>query len=172
MNTKTVIFLTTLLFSTFTMQIVNAQDSDLTQAIKFRPTALIFGEIQLGYEFKISESSTIEIDGLYVSSKLDQNEYTGFGGALQYRYYFKKTPLKGWFVGPTGLYSTSKTSNDLKFSRTVVGLAIGYQWQLNPIVIDLFTGPGYYSFTADDPDVSIAISGFGPLVGFSVGVAF
>ncbi|GAA4281783.1 DUF3575 domain-containing protein [Gaetbulibacter aestuarii] len=172
MKTKTFFLLCTLLLSSFAIQKANAQESDITQAIKFKPSSLIFGTVQMGYEIKVSKNSSFQVDGVYIMRNINEVEYTGFGGAVQYRFYLQDTALKGWFVGPYGLYASSTGTNDLKFTRTTVGLAIGYQFQLNPVIIDIFTGPAYYSFKADDPDYDAVLSGFGPLIGFSLGIGF
>lgn len=172
-NKKLSLFSLILAFSFFS-QNLSAQEptTNYTQSIKFKPTALIFGAVQLGYEFKVSPSSSIQVDGIYIDAEIGDFEYQGYGGAFHYRYFLKKNPIDGWYAGPFARYSRSETNTDFTLERINYGLTIGYQHQFEPAVVDVFLGPGYRSYSADDPnfDEDEIFSGFGLLFGFSVGI--
>ena len=147
----------------------NAQEN----VIKFNPLALIVGEIQVGYERVLSENQSLQVDLAYASFNSGVFDYTGFGGGLQYRFYVQKeksAPV-GWFAGPFASYSSTK-SGDLKASVFAAGGVIGYQWNWNPITLDIYGGPAYYNVDSDDVFFDFGFDGFGPKLGISLGYAF
>ena len=158
----------TVLVAVITMVTVKAQEN----IVKFNPLALVVGSIELGYETAITDKSSVQVDLGYVNFNSSGLDYTGFGAGLQYRMYLQdKDVLVGWFAGPYASYASSK-ANDLKVSVLSGGAVVGYQWNWNPITLDLYGGPGYFSVDADEQDFDFGFDGFGLKLGFSIGYSF
>lgn len=154
----------------FAMSNLNAQEN----VIKFNPLALIVGSFEIGYERVLSENQSLQIDLAYASFNSGSFDYSGFGAGLQYRFYLQKSkeaPV-GWFAGPVASYSSASADNDFKTSVFAAGGVIGYQWNWNPITLDIYGGPAYYSINADDPTFDFGFDGIGPRLGVSLGYAF
>ena len=151
----------------------NAQEN----IIKFNPLALIVGEVQLGYERVLNEGQSFQVDLAYASFDSGSYDYTGFGIGLQYRFYFQKEKAApvGWFAGPVASYSSATSDGfdgDLKTTVFVAGGVIGYQWNWNPITLDIYGGPAYYNINADDDSFDFGFDGFGAKLGVSLGFSF
>ena len=152
---------------------MNAQEN----VVKFNPLAIIFGSFQVSYERVVSDNSSLQLDLGFTSFKytsgFSEVKYTGFGAGAQYRFYLGSSnePPVGFFAGPIASFSTA-SSDDFKVTTIVAGGIIGYQWNFDPITLDLYAGPAYYSVDADDPTFSFGFDGFGAVLGLSVGVAF
>ncbi len=158
----------------FALPKVNAQEN----VVKFNPLALIVGAVEVGYERVLSDSQSLQIDLGYTSFNSGSFDYTGLAGGLQYRFYLqeaKQAPV-GWFAGPFASYSTAKADNnggdDFKTSVFAAGGVVGYQWNWEPITLDIYGGPAYYSIDADDDTFDFGFDGFGPRLGISLGFAF
>ncbi len=141
--------------------------------VKFNPLALIVGSFEVGYERAVNDSQSVQLDLAYSSFNSGIIDYNGFGVGLQYRFYFQdsKDVLEGWFAGPVASYS-SASGNDLSVSSFAAGGVIGYQWNWNPITLDLYGGPAYYSIDADDPTFDFGFDGIGARLGLSLGFNF
>lgn len=142
--------------------------------VKFNPLALIVGSFEVGYERVLSDNQSIQIDLAYASFDSGIYDYTGFGAGLQYRFYLQKAkeaPV-GWFAGPVASYASSSADNDFKTSVFAAGGVVGYQWNWEPITLDIYGGPAYYSVDADDPTFDFGFDGIGAKLGFSIGFAF
>ena len=146
--------------------------------VKYNPLALIVGEIQIGYERVLNDKQSLQVDLAYASFDSGSYDYTGFGAGLQYRFYLQKAkeaPV-GWFAGPFASYSSAKSDgfggSDLKTSVFVFGGVVGYQWNWNPITLDIYGGPAYYSVDSDDDSFDFGFDGFGPKLGLSLGFTF
>ncbi len=142
--------------------------------IKFNPLALVLGSFEVGYERVLSDNQSIQVDLAYASFDSGLFDYTGFGGGLQYRFYMQKSkeaPV-GWFAGPVASYTTASADNDFKTSVFSAGGVIGYQWNWNPITLDIYGGPAYFSIDADDPTFDFGFDGIGARIGLSLGFAF
>ena len=59
-----------------------------------------------------------------------------------------------------------------KTSVFAAGGVIGYQWNWNPVTLDIYGGPAYYSVDADDPTFDFGFDGIGARLGVSLGFAF
>ncbi|WP_299549587.1 DUF3575 domain-containing protein [Seonamhaeicola sp.] len=153
----------------FGLSKMNAQEN----IVKFNPLALIVGSFEVGYERALNDSQSFQVDLAYASFNSGIVDYTGFAGGLQYRFYFQnsKDVLEGWFAGPVASYS-SASGNDLNVSAFVAGGVIGYQWNWEPVTLDLYGGPAYYSIDADDPTFDFGFDGIGPRLGLSLGFNF
>lgn len=158
------------LIAVFGFSIMFAQEN----VVKFNPLALILGSFELGYERVISDNQSLQVDLAYASFDSGTIDYTGFGAGLQYRFYLQKAkeaPI-GWFAAPVVSYSSASADNDFKTSVFSAGGVIGYQWNWNPITLDIYGGPAYYSIDADDPTFDFGFDGIGPRLGLSLGFAF
>ncbi len=158
----------------FALPKANAQEN----IVKFNPLALIVGSVEIGYERVLSDNQSLQVDLGYASFDSGSFDYTGLGAGLQYRFYIqesKEAPV-GWFAGPFASYSTSKADNsggdDFKTSVFAAGGVIGYQWNWNPVTLDIYGGPAYYSIDADDDTFDFGFDGFGPKLGLSLGFSF
>jgi len=142
--------------------------------VKFNPLALIVGSFEVGYERVLSDKQSIQVDLAYASFDSGAFDYSGFGAGLQYRFYIqnsKDAPV-GWFAGPVASYTSASANNDFKTSVFAAGGVIGYQWNWNPVTLDIYGGPAYYSVDADDPTFDFGFDGIGARLGVSLGFAF
>jgi hypothetical protein len=141
--------------------------------VKFNPLPLIFGTAEVAYERVVGERQSAQLELGYTSLNVDGNKYTGFGVGAQYRFYLQKkyTAPEGWFAGPYAGYSSSESDS---FKTTVFsgGAVIGYQWNWEPVTLDIYLGPGYFDRNAEDDDFDIGFDGLGLKFGVSLGVAF
>ena len=157
----------------FAFSKMNAQEN----IVKFNPLALVVGVVEVGYERVLSDSQSIQIDLGYASFNSGAFDYTGFAAGLQYRFYVQKAKSApvGWFVGPFANYSSAKSDNggsDFKTTVFAAGGVIGYQWNWEPITLDIYGGPAYYSINADDDAFNFGFDGLGARLGFSLGFSF
>ncbi|NMH86065.1 DUF3575 domain-containing protein [Flavivirga algicola] len=149
---------------------VKAQEN----VVKFNPLALIVGSLEVGYERVVSENQSLQVDLAYTSFDSGFFDYTGFGAGLQYRFYLQKAKEapEGWFAGPVASYASASANNDFKTSIFAAGGVVGYQWNWEPITLDIYGGPAYYSVDADDPTFDFGFDGIGAKLGLSLGFAF
>lgn len=152
---------------------VNAQEN----VVKFNPLALIVGSIEVGYERVLNDNQSLQVDLAYASFNSGVLDYSGFGGGLQYRFYFQESndAPTGWFAGPVASYASTKADGiggDFKTSVFAAGGVVGYQWNWQPITLDLYGGPAYYSVDADDPTFDFGFDGLGARLGLSIGFGF
>lgn len=158
------------ILSIFALSKISAQEN----IVKFNPLALIVGSFEVGYERVLNNSQSLQIDLAYSSINSGSFDYSGFGAGLQYRFYVqssKDAPV-GWFVAPVVSYTSVSADNDFKTSVFAAGGVVGYQWNWNPITLDIYGGPAYYSIEADDPTFDFGFDGIGARLGLSLGFAF
>ncbi|SNY99417.1 DUF3575 domain-containing protein [Flagellimonas pacifica] len=148
---------------------VKAQEN----VIKVNPLALAFGTMEIGYERVLNQKQSFQVDLGYTTFSTGGSKYSGFGIGAQYRFYIQegKHAPEGWFLAPVANYSSSKADN-FKTTVLVAGGVGGYQWNWNPITLDLYGGPAFYSVKSDDTAFSYGFDGLGVRVGFSLGFAF
>lgn len=146
--------------------------------VKFNPLALIVGSFEVGYERVLNENQSLQVDLGYSSFDSGSLDYSGLGAGLQYRFYVQKSkeaPV-GWFAGPVASYSSTKADanggDDFKTSVFVAGGVFGYQWNWEPITLDIYGGPAYYSVDADDETFDFGFDGLGLKLGLSLGFGF
>ncbi|MEL0456088.1 DUF3575 domain-containing protein [Flavobacteriaceae bacterium SZ-1-7] len=163
-----------LLFSAVIVFLVVSKVTAQENVVKFNPLALIVGSFELGYERVLNDSQSLQVDLGYASFSSGSFDYTGFGAGLQYRFYIQKShdAPTGWFAGPIASYSSASADNDFKTSVFAAGGVIGYQWNWNPVTLDIYGGPAYYSIEADDTSFDFGFDGIGPRLGLSLGFAF
>lgn len=127
---KTVKFLPVLIVLFFmVLTAANAQS-----VIKINPLGLAFGSINADFEKFINEKNSFQIGANFITRKIDEVRYTGFGVQAQYRWYLTNNDRpKGLFVGPTAAFNFVayddnyyETSDNYAF--LAVGGLIGYQW--------------------------------------------
>lgn len=165
MKKLSLVILVTIIFSSSVMSQENI--------VKINPLGLVFGAFEVGYERVLNDNQSLQVDLAFVSFDDLGQDYTGFGAGLQYRFYVQKAkeaPI-GWFVGPFASYS-SASSNDFNVSNFGAGGIIGYQWHWNPITLDIYGGPAYFSVDADDPNFDFQSDGIGARIGLSLGFGF
>ncbi|PWL37557.1 hypothetical protein DKG77_14705 [Flagellimonas aquimarina] len=154
----------------FTMVFVaRAQEN----VVKVNPLAAVFGYLEVGYERVLNENQSFQIDLGYVSFSSGNLDYTGFGIGLQYRFYVKKAKNapEGWFLAPVANYSSS-SANEFKTTVFAAGGVAGYQWNWDPITLDIYGGPAFYSVESDDEAFNFGFDGLGARFGLSLGFAF
>nr|WP_299383586.1 DUF3575 domain-containing protein [Allomuricauda sp.] len=153
----------------FALSQMNAQDN----IVKFNPLSLMIGVAELGYERVLDQNNSIQVDVGYTSFSSGGSSYSGFGVGGQYRFYVqesKNAPV-GWFLAPVAHYYNA-SSNDFKTSIISVGGVGGYQWNWNPITLDIYGGPAYYSVNSDQDNFGFGFEGLGLRLGLSLGFAF
>ncbi|WP_420601028.1 DUF3575 domain-containing protein [Flagellimonas sp.] len=148
---------------------VKAQEN----VIKANPLALLFGTMEIGYERVINQKQSFQVDLGYTSFTSGNLKYTGFGIGAQYRFYVQadKNAPEGWFLAPVANYSSS-SANDFKTTVLVAGGVGGYQWNWDPITLDLYGGPAFFNVKSDDSAFNYGFDGLGMRLGFSLGFAF
>lgn len=159
---------------------VGIQANAQKNVIKFNPLPLILGTAELDYERVVTGHTSFQIELGYTtlnfeSSDGEKDNYDGFSIGAQYRFYLqeKYEAPQGWFGAPYIGYSAAKYNDeDLKYNVFSIGGVIGYQWQLSPVAIDLYFGPGYFNRNADDSSFDVGFNGLGLKAGFAIGIAF
>ncbi|MEX0313299.1 MAG: DUF3575 domain-containing protein [Allomuricauda sp.] len=148
---------------------VKAQEN----VVKVNPLALLFGSLEIGYERVLSESQSFQIDLGYQSFSSGNLNYRGFGLGAQYRFYVQqaKNAPEGWFLAPVASYYTAK-ADDLKTTMLIAGGVGGYQWNWDPITLDLYGGPAFFSINSDDDAFNFGFDGLGLKLGASLGLGF
>lgn len=178
---------------------VSAQKNKI---IKTNPLGAIFKIYTLGYEQETKEKQSFTVDVLYSNFSLADFKIKGPGISAGYRFYFQnKDPFEGWFAGPSMSFSklkfglentsdgivtsselnlngvkidTTNSQGDITASSFVIGAVAGYQWNWNPITLELFLSAGNTSISYEDEgSLSGSESSFGfNSLGFSVGYSF
>lgn len=148
---------------------VRAQEN----VIKVNPLALLFGSLEMGYERVLSENQSFQVDLGYATFSSGDLDYTGFGIGAQYRFYVQaaKNAPEGWFLAPVASYSSS-SANDFKTTVFVAGGVGGYQWNWNPITLDIYGGPAFFNVESDDTAFDFGFDGLGIKLGLSLGFSF
>jgi|GEM_PF-6262758 len=179
--------------------VMNAQKNKL---IKTNPLGAIFKIYSLGYEQETKDNQSFTINALYSDFSLAGFKIKGPGIGVGYRFYFQNKDLfEGWFAGPSIAYSKLAfglgvsddgytTSGELSINGAKIDLSesvgdltansfgisgiVGYQWNWQPITLELFLGIGSTSVTAkDEGSFSESSTGFGlNAYGFSMGYQF
>ncbi|MGX1930690.1 DUF3575 domain-containing protein [Flagellimonas sp. 2504JD4-2] len=141
--------------------------------VKINPLSLLFGSLELGYERVVSEKQSFQIDLGYTSFTSGSLQYSGFGIGGQYRFYVQsgKNAPEGWFLAPVASFSSSK-ADDFKTTVFVAGGVAGYQWNWDPITLDLYGGPAFYSVDSNDTGFDFGFDGLGLRLGASLGLGF
>ncbi|MGB5941528.1 MAG: DUF3575 domain-containing protein [Leeuwenhoekiella sp.] len=157
-----------MLFS-FTMTKGLAQEN----IVKFNPLALIVGSLEVGYERSVNDMQSFQVNLAYTSLSSGDIDYSGFGIGAQYRFYFqdRKDLMEGWFAGPSASYS-SASADDFDVSVFTGGGVVGYQWNWEPVTLDFYAGPGYFSVDSNQPDFDFGLDGIGIILGLSLGFNF
>ena len=177
----------TAILTFFTMANITAQEN----VIKVNPLAILGGIDLVSYERTLSENTSGIISAAYGGFKIEDLDYSSFGGGLQYRYYFDEV-LSRWY-GAAGLsYQFGKVesenitvggssidANKFDFSAFGGGLKIGYQWVWDSgFSLDPNLGASYKSFNYEFEDedqenlFDVKPSGVLPTFGFALGYAF
>ncbi len=151
-----------LLFLVLTGMKVNAQD----HVIKTGLNGLLLGDINLGFEQKLNDNSSLQFKfgylDLSMSLLIPEEAFSpkaynlldakgGISTSVEYRFYLsKKKGLQGFYVAPYLRYFNQKMlfddelegytfSVDTKLSTIGMGGQLGYQWIFNEIfTLDLF----------------------------------
>ena len=148
-----------------------AQDN----VIKFNPLSLVFGNAEINYERVVGSRQSLQLEAGYTYLNFDGDRYTGFTVGAQYRFYLQKkyTAPEGWFAAPYINYCSARYEDeDFNINIFSLGAVLGYQWQLDPVAIDLYFGPGYFQREADATDFDLGFDGLGLKVGLAVGLGF
>lgn len=143
--------------------------------IKFNPLGLVFGNAGLDYERVVSNRQSFQIEAGYAFLNFADNTYRGFAVGAQYRFYLQKkySAPKGWFAAPFLSYCATRFNEDeLQATIFSAGAILGYQWQLEPVAIDFYFGPGYFERSADAEGFDAGFDGIGLKAGLAVGLGF
>jgi hypothetical protein len=142
--------------------------------IKVNPIGLAFGSINADYEKFLNDKTSFQIGANFISRKIDDVRYTGFGVQAQYRWYLTKNDRpKGLFVGPTAAfnfvgYDDNFAEESDNYSFLAIGGLIGYQWVFGEnFTFEAGIGPNFgipFSDVDDDafgtgvyPQISLAL---------------
>ncbi|GCC52189.1 DUF3575 domain-containing protein [Chryseotalea sanaruensis] len=144
----------------------------------------IFKTLNLQYEHKIKENSSVQLGFFYTGYSVGETSFSGFGITPEYRFYLSSTEApQGVYVAPFLRYqsfnlSEESTDSEATFTTIGGGAIIGKQWIFKEkVVLDLFIGPAYNSGSVDVKsgtdsfDVG-TFDGFGLRTGFCLGIAF
>jgi hypothetical protein len=148
---------------------MNAQSN----AIKLNPLGALFGNLGIGFEHALNESSSVQLNVGILSRSLNlggtEYKYSGFSVSPEYRMYFDEA-MRGWYAGGYANYNSVKqeltfgdifggTGDDVTTTTNITnigaGILFGRQWLLGGnenFVIDLNLGVGYQSASFDTED--------------------
>ena len=142
-----------------------------TQALKIGPLGFLFGNYNLRYERAIGEKSSVQIGANYFDYELFDDDITGFGVDLSYRYYFKEA-IEGGYVSPAANFDFLSVG-DFNYSTLGLGATVGYQWVAGGgFLVDLGLGYGYNFEVSKDDDLIEDYNRGGVRFTFALGYAF
>ena len=167
--------------------------------IKVNPLGLIFGNVPIFYERRITDnmSGVLGVSMLMgsVESIGIEYKYSGFGISPELRFYFAGEAPRGFFAalgGTANFYTETVNFTDPfgidppeeyinQLTAFGGGVIAGYQWIIGDVfVIDLFGGANYLSvsYTYDEDFAEglftggLSFEGVMPRLGASIGLAF
>jgi hypothetical protein len=174
------ILLPLLLFLLFIPKLSSAQEN----AFKINVLSPIFRTLNVQYERKIKESSSLQLGFFYTGYSIGDTEFSGFGITPEYRFYLSESEaIQGVYLAPFVRYQSFNLSQEIDNAKATLttfggGVIIGKQWVFKEkVVLDLFIGPAYNSGSVevksgtDNFDVG-TFDGFGVRTGFCLGFAF
>lgn len=176
---KKALLSTLLIFTIFSTKI-RAQEAKNT--IKINPISALVRVGSMFYERKISPSSSLQLGVAYIGFKSGDTKFSGLALTPEYRYFIKKAPLSGLYVGPFAKYQNLRVTEGADYGRYNSfggGVSLGRQWVYSSgLVLDIFLGPVFNSgkYTAESGAQQITLSrgidGFGLRAGLSIGFGF
>lgn len=148
----------------FSLNFLSAQQN----IVKVNPLGIVVGYMNVSYEHKINEKSSVEGGLNYLN--WESAGISGFGSELAYRKYISKNNS-----APVGLYAAPfVTISSLKYGTDKsiglgAGAKAGYQWCFESgLALDLFFGYGYEAvkFKKDNYDYSGSVPRLGASIGY------
>lgn len=154
---------------------INGQAS---HAVKLNPLGALFGNLGVGYEHGLSETTSVQLGMSFFSRSFDvsvidsdgelasgDQKFSGIGFVPEFRFYFDSA-IEGWYGGAFANYNSikfkteySSGNDDLNSESTITnvgaGAEFGKQWLLGSndnFVIDLNLGVGFQSASIDNND--------------------
>jgi Protein of unknown function (DUF3575) len=110
----------------FVSQLVMAQNIDKKNTLKLNVIGIFFGDGNIGYEKSLNNKNSIQFNTAFGFQTSDGVRYQMNALAFGYRYYFRGTTEKGWYVNPElGVVNVRVKEGDLNFTNT------SYLWRIN-----------------------------------------
>jgi hypothetical protein len=146
-----------------------------SHAVKLNPLGALFGNIGVGYEHGLGETTSVQLGVSFFSRSFDvsafdsdgdiisgDQKFSGIGFVPEFRFYFDSA-IEGWYGGVFANYNSikfkteySSGSDDLNSESSITnvgaGAEFGKQWLLGSnenFVIDLNLGAGFQSASVD-----------------------
>lgn len=170
MKTKIIPLIVILLLVLSTSAVMGAGHIDTKGIISFEPTGFLSGAYNIGYEKPLDNTNSIKGFGSFFYYSAGTESISGFGAGAQYRYYTENEAPEGFYVGPSGSFSSFEG-----VSLFSVGGVGGYQWIYeDTYTIDGYVGVDYYlgSYDLGSEFDSYSFSGIVPSYGVSFGYKF
>ena len=166
----------------FTLSTVSLQAQEVKNTLKINPLSALVRVGSIFYERKISPSSSLQLGVAYIGLKFRDTKFSGLALTPEYRYFIKKAPLSGLYVGPFAKYQNLRVSSDTdlgKYNSFGGGVSMGRQWVYGSgLVLDMFLGPvfnsGKYKAESGAEQISLSsgIDGFWIRGGITIGFGF
>ena len=145
-----------------------------SHAVKLNPLGALFGNIGVGYEHGLGETTSVQLGMSFFSRSFDvsatsdgdivsgDQKFSGIGFVPEFRFYFDSA-IEGWYGGVFANYNSikfkteySSGNDDLNSESSITnigaGAEFGKQWLLGSnenFVIDLNLGAGFQSASVD-----------------------
>lgn len=137
--------------------------TDQSNLIKINPLSLLVKTGSFFYEHKIDDHRSWQLELAYMAGYDDGiTKYTGLIFTPEYRIYYQKNALSGYYIGPFLRYQNftldKRFDSSAKLSTFGGGVVFGRQWvYYKGFVMDLFAGPMY---NAGNPKNEVGASTF------------
>jgi hypothetical protein len=110
----------------FVSQFVMAQNVDKKNTLKLNVIGIFFGDGNIGYERSLNNKNSIQFNTAFGFQTTDGVRYRMNALAFGYRYYFRGTTEKGWYVNPElGVANVRVKDGNQNFTST------NYLWRIN-----------------------------------------
>jgi hypothetical protein len=176
----------TLLLALFCLILGSAwSQTEQVNIIKINPLSLIMNTGSFFYEHKIDDGSSWQLGLAYMAgNNIGIEKYTGLIFTPEYRIYYNKNTLSGYYLAPFLRYTNLKLEKEFdssaKLSAFGGGVVFGRQWvYYKGFVMDLFAGPIYNSANIHDAigastfnDPGLGLNGLSIRFGLSLGFGF
>jgi hypothetical protein len=159
--------------------------TEQSNLIKINSLSLIMNTGSFFYEHKIDDGSSWQLGlGYMTGNNIGTEKYTGLILTPEYRIYYSKNALSGYYLGPFLRYTNLKLEKEFdssaKLSAFGGGVVFGRQWvYYKGFVMDLFAGPIYNAASINNAvgastfnDPGMGLNGLSIRFGISLGFGF
>jgi hypothetical protein len=159
--------------------------SEQVNIIKINSLSLLLKTGSFFYEHKIDDGSSWQLGLSYMAGYDSCTEkYTGLTLTPEYRIYYNKNALSGYYLAPFLRYTNLKLEKVFDSSAKLTafggGIVFGRQWVYSKgFVMDLFAGPIYNAANIHDAigastfhDPGMGLNGLSIRFGLSLGFGF